>query len=156
MRVLPLVFLVGLSPPVLASAAEAKLGERLTPSRELAQAHGARAVELHPGPAPWGFGEPVVLAETWWPPEGGWSREQANAIIKMLVNNRRRLMVKTSRDAEGWAFTLRFEDDVMARCRYTKDRVRELHVRTPAFDQEGQSPAGALRYEFPAPAVRKP
>lgn len=156
MRPVALVILSGLALPWGAPAAEARLGDRLTAARELARGEGARAVELHPGAPPWGLGEPVVIAETWWAPEGGWTREQANALIKMLVNNRRRLMVKTSRDAEGWAFSLRFEEDVTARCRYTKERVHELHVQLPSFDQEGPRTGAALRYDFPAPSVHRP
>ncbi|MEB3223186.1 MAG: hypothetical protein VKS61_14010 [Candidatus Sericytochromatia bacterium] len=132
-----------------ASPAQARLGDRVGPARDFAKAQGARALELHPGAPPWGIGEPLVLAETWQAPAAGWSREEANAIIKALVNNRRRLLLKTSREGDGWTFTLRFEDEVAATCRFIDGRVRELHVRTPAFERAGATAARALRYEFP-------
>jgi hypothetical protein len=132
-----------------ASPAQARLGDRVGQARDFARAQGARALELHPGSPPWGIGEPIVLAETWQAPAAGWSREESNAIIKALVNNRRRLLLKTSREGEGWTFTLRFEDDVAATCRFIDGRVRELHVRTPAFEQAGATAAKALHYEFP-------
>jgi hypothetical protein len=140
-----------------APPAHARLGDAVGTAREFALSQGARALTLHPGPRPWGLGEPTVLAETWQAPPDGWSREEANALIKALVNNRRRLLLKTSREGDGWTFTLRFEDDVLATCRYLDGRVRELHVRSAAFDEAHASRPEPLHFQFPAtPTVRLP
>ncbi|MEB3329525.1 MAG: hypothetical protein VKQ33_09870 [Candidatus Sericytochromatia bacterium] len=140
-----------------APPAQARLGEPAGEAREFARAQGARALELHLGPRPWWLGEPLVLAETWQAPAAGWSREKANTLIKALVNHRRRLLLKTSRAGEGWTFTLRFEEDVVATCRYIQGRVRQLHVRSATFDQAPPPRPEPLHFVFPATAtVRVP
>jgi hypothetical protein len=143
------VLLASLAAALTAAPAHARLGDRLGPAREYARSQGAQSLVLHPGTPPWGLGEPIVLAETWLAPAAGWSREEANALIKSLVNNRRRLRLKTSREGEGWTFTLRFEEGAVATCRYVDDRIRELHVRSAAFDEVRGPRPEPVHVEFP-------
>lgn len=119
--------------PAVAAPAEARLGDTPTVAREMARRKGAVSVTVHtshPYPA-----DPAarVIAETWTAPAGGWTLEEAASYLKLIVGNRRRLMVKTSKIEQGWAYSFRYQDHVNARCLFEKDRVREISAQTGAY-----------------------
>ncbi len=119
--------------PLLPAPAEARLGDTPTVAKEMARRKGAQAIKVHTNlPYPDDPGARVV-AETWTAPKGGWTLEEAASYLKLIVGNRRRLMVKTSRMETAWAYSFRYQDHVTARCLFEKDRVREISAQLGTF-----------------------
>jgi hypothetical protein len=147
-----LAFATALSSLLLAAApADARLGDSATVARELARRNGAKSVKVymsHPFPA-----DPRarVIAETWVAPDAGWTLDQANAHLKLLVGARRRLMVKTSRIELGWLYTFRYLDHVSARCVYENGRVRELSAQSGAYVEADAVEEKSATFVFPSP-----
>lgn len=132
-----------------APPAEARLGDAVPVAQEMARRKGAASVKVytsHPWPA-----DPAarVVAETWVAPTGGWTLEEAASYLKLIVGNRRRLMVKTSRVELGWAYTFRYTDHVTARCLFEKDRVREISAQNGNFLEADAVEEKATTMVFP-------
>lgn len=117
----------------VATPAEARLGDTVASARDLARENGAKAVSLFTARADAGGEEARVVQETWIAPDEGWTLEQANGFLKQLVGGRRRIMVKTSRAELGYVYSFRYQEDVVARCVYEQNRVREITATAPAF-----------------------
>lgn len=128
--------------------ADARLGDSVTVARELARRHGAKAVKLRtdlPYPAD---ARARVVGVTWVAPDAGWTLEEANAHLKLLVGARRRIMVKTSRGDAGYVYTFRYQDEAAARCVYEQNRVREISATAPAVDPAAEEGPTAV-FVFP-------
>ena len=133
----------------LAAPAEARLGDSATVAREMARRKGAQSIKVYMSHAYPADPAARVVAETWQAPPGGWTLEEAASYLKLIVGNRRRLMVKTSRFEDGWAYSFRYQDHVTARCLFEKDRVREISAQVGTF-LEADAPADrAATFVFP-------
>lgn len=117
----------------LPAPAEARLGDTPTVAKELARRKGAQAVKVHTSHPYPGDPDARVIKEIWTAPPGGWTLEEAASYLKLIVGNRRRLMVKTSRMETAWAYTFRYQDHVTARCLFEKDKVREISAQLGTF-----------------------
>lgn len=117
----------------VAAPAAARVGDTVADARELARQHGAKAVRLFTARADLGGEQARVVQTTWVAPDEGWTLEQANGFLKLLVGGRRRIMVKTSRAEAGYVYSFRYQDEVAARCVYEQNRVREITATAPAF-----------------------
>ena len=140
----------------LPAPALARLNDTPTVAKELARRKGAQAIRVHtslPYPA-----DPNarVIAEVWTAPAGGWTLEEAASYLKLIVGNRRRLMVKTSRLEKGWAYTFRYQDHVTARCLFEKDRVREISAQLGTFLEADATPERTGSFTLQGPQVKEP
>ena len=113
--------------------ADARLGDSVTDAREMARHYGAQSVKLFTDHALPDDPSARVIAVTWVAPEAGWTLDEANAYLKLLVGQRRRIMVKTSRVDLSYVYTFRYQDEIAARCVYEQSRVREITATAPTF-----------------------
>ncbi len=132
-----------------AAPAEARLGDSVTVAREMARRHGAKSVRVytdHPYPTD---DRARVVAVTWIAPDDGWTLEEANGFLKLIVGHKRRIMVKTSRAEIGYVYTFRYQDEIGARCVYEQNRVREITATAPTFAEADASEAKSTTFVFP-------
>lgn len=129
--------------------AEARLGDSVDVAAELARRHGAKSVRLYTD-HPYQTDERArVVAVTWIAPDDGWTLEEANSFLKLLVGQRRRIMVKTSRAELGYVYSFRYQDEVAARCVYEQNRVREITATAPSFVEADAVEEKSTTFVFP-------
>ena len=129
--------------------ADARLGDGVAAARELARRSGAKSVKVHTDQPYPDDARAKVIAVTWEAPAAGWTLEEANAFLKLLVGARRRIMVKTSRADTGYVYSFRYQDEVAARCVYEQNRVREITATAPDFAQAAPGSLPSTTFVFP-------
>lgn len=129
--------------------AEARLGDSVTVARDMARRHGAKSVRVYTD-HPYATDEGArVVAVTWVAPDDGWTLEEANAFLKLIVGAKRRIMVKTSRADVGYVYTFRYQDEIGARCVYEQNRVREITATAPTFVEADAVAEQSTTFVFP-------
>lgn len=147
-KILPSLALAALFTLMVPATADARLGDSVTVARELARRHGAKSVKLYMSQPYPGSAQARVIAETWIAPEGGWTLDEAASFLKLIVGNKRRLMVKTSKLEMGWAYTFRYQDHVSARCLYEGTHVREISAQSGAYLEADAVEEKTLSFTF--------